>query len=182
MKNNSVWDEMMDLKWTDVICIDDCNAQMNMMHLNYYIKLILLFGDIRIVHPSDQCCSLLLQLEWHSICLIGNQNKYLFAFDTRILALKLVAIMDFEVIFFSNGDVSEEFTMDEHYVGHARNRPAPSFHVTVDYYESYVVLICLRDEKHPKQIWLVKILLSPNFVPTSPNNIVRVIGRNKQIL
>ena len=107
---------------------------------------MLLFGDIRVVHPSNQCCRLLLQLESHAIRLVGNGNKYLFAFDTRILALKLVAIMDFEVIFFSNGDVREEITMDEHYVSHVRNRPAPSFHVTVDCYESYVVLICPRDE------------------------------------
>lgn len=113
---------------------------------------MLLFGDIRVVHPSDQCCRLLLRLESHSIRLVGNQNKYLFAFDTKNLALKLVAIVEFEVIFFSNGDVHEEFTMDEHYVGHVCNRPAPSFHVTVDCYESYVVLICPRDEKHPKQI------------------------------
>jgi hypothetical protein len=137
---------------------------------------MLLFGDIRVVHPSDQSCRLLHRLESHSIRLVGSRSKYLFAFDTRMLALKLVAIMDFEVIFTSNGDVREEFTVDAHYVGHARNRPAPSFHVTVDCFEKYVVLIYPRDEEHPKQIWLVKILLSPNFVPTSPDNIIKVIG------
>jgi hypothetical protein len=113
---------------------------------------MLIFGDIRVVHPSNQSYRLLRRMESHSIRRVGSQNKYLFAFHTRILALKLAAIVDFDVIFFSNGDVREEFTMHEaqHYVGHARNCLAPSFHVIVDFYEKYVVLVCPRDEEHPK--------------------------------
>jgi hypothetical protein len=72
-------------------------------------------------------------------------------------------------MFFSNGDVREEFAMDEHYVGPARNRPAPSFRVGVDCHEGYLVLVRAGDEEHPKPIWLVKALSSPNFVRSSPN-------------
>ena len=67
-------------------------------------------------------------------------------------------------MFFSNRDVREEFAMDEHYVGHVRNRPASSFHIGVDCHEGYMVLVRARDEEHPKLIWLVKALSSPNFV------------------
>jgi hypothetical protein len=70
---------------------------------------------------------------------------------------------------FSNGDVRKEFDADDHYVGPARDRLAPSFRVDVDYYEGYMVLVRPGDEDHPKPIWLVKTLSSPNFVPTSPN-------------
>ena len=71
-------------------------------------------------------------------------------------------------MFFSNGDVCEEFAIDEHYVGPARNRPAPLFPVGVDCHEGYMVLIRARDEEPPKPIWLVNILSSPNFVRTNP--------------
>ena len=72
-------------------------------------------------------------------------------------------------MFFSNGDVREEFAVDEHYVGTARNRPAPSFRVGVDCHEGCMVLVQAGDEEHPKPIWLVKTLTSPNFVRTSLN-------------
>ena len=72
-------------------------------------------------------------------------------------------------MFFDNGDIREEFAADDHYVGPARNRPAPSFRVAVDCYEGYMILVRPGDEEHPKPIWLVKALSSPNFVPTSPN-------------
>lgn len=49
------------------------------------------------------------------------------------------------------------------------NHMAPSFCVRVDCYESYMNLIRAWDKEPPKPIWLVKTLLSPNFVPTSPD-------------
>ena len=78
-------------------------------------------------------------------------------------------IVESDTMFFRNGDVREEFAMNEHYVGPTRNRPAPSFRVGVDCHESYMVLIRARDEEHPKLIWLVKALSLPNFIRTSPN-------------
>ena len=70
-------------------------------------------------------------------------------------------------MFFDNGDIREEFATDDHYVGPARNRPTPSFRVAIDCYEGYIILVC--HEEHLKLIWLVKILSSPNFVPSSLN-------------
>ena len=80
-----------------------------------------------------------------------------------------VTVVESEAMFFNNGDVREEFAADDHYVGPARNRPAPSFRVGVDCHEGYLLLVRAGDEEHPKPIWLVKALSSPNFVPTSPN-------------
>ena len=71
-------------------------------------------------------------------------------------------------MFFSNANVREEFALDEHYVGHVCNHSTPSFRVVVDCYEGYMVLVCARDEEHPKPIQLVKALPSPNFVRTNP--------------
>ena len=80
-----------------------------------------------------------------------------------------ITIIKFKVIFFGNKYVCKKFDADDHYVGPARNRPAPSFRVLVVLYEGYVILVRLSDEEHPKSIWLMKILSSLNFVPTSLN-------------
>ena len=72
-------------------------------------------------------------------------------------------------MFFSNGDIHKEFVVDEHYVGHARNLPVTSFRVGVNCHEGHVILVRAGDEEHPKPIWLVKALSSPNFVRTSHN-------------
>ena len=80
-----------------------------------------------------------------------------------------LTVVDSNTMFFSNGDVREEFAVDEHYVSLVRNRPVPSFRMGVDCHERYMVLIRAWDEEHPKPIWLVKALSSPNFVRTSPN-------------
>ena len=64
-------------------------------------------------------------------------------------------------MFFNNGDDREEFAMNEHYVGPARNRPAPSFRVGIDCHKGYMVLIQAGDEEHPKPIWLVNHCLHP---------------------
>ena len=77
--------------------------------------------------------------------------------------------MESDAIFFNNEDVSKEFAIDEHYIDPIHNRHVPSFRMVVDYHEGYVVLVYARDEKHLKQIWLVKALSSPKFVQISPN-------------
>jgi hypothetical protein len=74
-----------------------------------------------------------------------------------------------DAMFFSNEDIHEEFAMDKHYVGFVRNRLVSSFCVVVDFHEGYMVLICVGNKEHCKPIWLVKVLLSPNFVRTSLN-------------
>ena len=78
-------------------------------------------------------------------------------------------LMDYEAMFYSNGEVREEFAADDHYVGPACDRPAPSFRVARDCHEGYMVLVRAGDEEHTKPIWLAKALSSPNFVSTSPN-------------
>ena len=79
-----------------------------------------------------------------------------------------MTIVKFEAILFNNGDVREEFAADNHYVGLAGEHSIPSFRVVVDCYKDYMVVVHFRDEEHPKSIWVVKTLSSPNFVPTSP--------------
>ena len=79
-----------------------------------------------------------------------------------------MTIVESEAMFFSNGDVREEFTADDHYVGPAYNRLAPLFCVVVICYEGYMVLVQTGYEEHLKLIWLMKVLASLNFVSTSP--------------
>ena len=71
-------------------------------------------------------------------------------------------------MFYSNEDVREEFAADDHYVGSTRNHPAQLFCVVINCYEAHMVLVQASHEEHPKPIWLVKALSSPNFVITSP--------------
>ena len=75
-----------------------------------------------------------------------------------------MTIMETEAMFFNNGDVREEFATDDF----VRNHLVPSFHMDVDCYKGYMVLVRLGIKEHPKPIWLVKALSLPNFVPTSP--------------
>ena len=49
-----------------------------------------------------------------------------------------ITIVKSKAMFFNNGDVREEFAADDHYVGLAHNRPAPSFCVVVDCYKGYM--------------------------------------------
>ena len=58
-------------------------------------------------------------------------------------------VLESDTMFFSNGDVREEFVVDEYYVGPARNRTAPSFCVGVDCHEGYMVLVRAVNEEHP---------------------------------
>lgn len=71
-------------------------------------------------------------------------------------------------MFFTNGVIDEEFVVDKHYVGPTQNHLAPSFHVAIDCYEGYMVLIRAIGEKHPELIWLMKALLSPNLFELAP--------------
>jgi hypothetical protein len=80
-----------------------------------------------------------------------------------------LTVVESNAIFFSNEDVREKFTMDEHYVGPACNRPASLFCVGIHCDEGYMVLVRTGDEEHFKPIWLVKALSLPNFVRTSYN-------------
>lgn len=73
--------------------------------------------------------------------------------------------MDFDAIFFSNGDVCEEFTMDGQYIGPASNCLAPSFHFVVECYNvGYMVRVCARDEEHPQTNLVGKnMIVVPQF-------------------
>lgn len=68
-------------------------------------------------------------------------------------------------MFFNNGDIYKEFDADNHYIGPTGrfNCLAPSFHVVVDCYKGFMVLVCVGNEEYTKLIWLVKALLLPNF-------------------
>ena len=63
-----------------------------------------------------------------------------------------LTVVKSDTMFFSNGDIREEFAVDEHYVGPTRNQPAPSFRMGVDCHEGYMVLVRTGDEEHPKPI------------------------------
>ena len=63
-----------------------------------------------------------------------------------------LTVVKSNTMFFSNGDVHQEFAMDEHYIGPTRNRPAPLFYVSVDCHKGYMVLVQIGDEKHSKPI------------------------------
>ena len=65
--------------------------------------------------------------------------------QSRLTVVKSVAM------FFDNEDIWEEFAMNVHYVGSARNRPALSFRVGVVCHESYMVLVRAGDESTPIQ-------------------------------
>jgi hypothetical protein len=95
--------------------------------------------------------------------------------DTRLFLTQgfwpqsLVKIVEFDAIFFNNGDIYKNLRWMNIMFGHACNCPTPSFHVVVDCYECYMNLGCARDIKHLKPIWLIKTLSPSNFVPASPN-------------
>jgi len=61
-----------------------------------------------------------------------------------------LTVAESNTMFFSIGNVREEFAMDEHYIGHARNRPAPLFRVGLDCDKGYMVLVRIGDKEHPK--------------------------------
>lgn len=61
----------------------------------------------------------------------------------------MLITIEYDAMFFGNGNIRKEFAGDEHYVGHALNPLAPSSLVVVDYHEGWMVLIHAQDEEHP---------------------------------
>lgn len=81
----------------------------------------------------------------------------------------MLITVEYDAMFFGNGNVRKEFAGDEHYVGHTLNPLASSSLMVVDYHEGWMVLIHAQDEELPKPIYLARALLSPNFIPTNPD-------------
>jgi hypothetical protein len=58
--------------------------------------------------------------------------------------------VEYDIVFFKNENIREEFAMDEHYIGHVHNRLALSFHMVANCHEGYMVLVHAGDEEHPQ--------------------------------
>jgi hypothetical protein len=68
-----------------------------------------------------------------------------------------------------NGEVREEFDVNDHYVGPASQRPPPSFRIAVDCHEGYMLILRPGDETYVKLVWVAKALSEPNFTTSSPH-------------
>jgi hypothetical protein len=68
-----------------------------------------------------------------------------------------------------NGEVREEFDVDDHYVGPASQRPPPSFRIAVDCHEGYMLILRPGDETYVKPVWVARALSEPNFTTSSPH-------------
>jgi hypothetical protein len=68
-----------------------------------------------------------------------------------------------------NGEVREEFDVNNHYVGHASQRLPPSFRIAVDCHEGYMLILRLGDETYVKPVWVAKVLSEPNFATSNPH-------------
>ena len=66
-----------------------------------------------------------------------------------------------------NGEVCEEFDVDDHYIGPANNRPPPSFHIAVDCHEGYMPILRPRKETYAKLVWVARALSKPNFATSN---------------
>ena len=66
-------------------------------------------------------------------------------------------------VFLRNGQVCEEFDMNDHYVEPANQRPPPSFRIVVDCHEGYMLILCPGDETYAKPVCVAKVLSKPNF-------------------
>jgi hypothetical protein len=66
-----------------------------------------------------------------------------------------------------NGEVREEFDVDDHYVGPASQHPPPSFHIAVDCHEGYMLILRHGDETYVKPVWVARALSEPNFATSS---------------
>ena len=80
-----------------------------------------------------------------------------------------VDVQALEASFLENGEVREDFDVDNHYVGPASNRPPPSFRIVVDCHEGYMLILRLGDENYAKPMWVAKALLKPYFATSSPH-------------
>ena len=74
-----------------------------------------------------------------------------------------------EASLLENGEVREEFYVDNHYVKPASNRPLPSFRIAVDCYEGYMLILHPRDETYAKLVWVARALSKPNFITSRPH-------------
>jgi hypothetical protein len=66
-----------------------------------------------------------------------------------------------------DGIVQEEFEDDKPFIGLMGEQPWPSFQVSQDFYEGFMLLIHLGDETHPKPIWFVLALSDPMLTTNS---------------
>jgi hypothetical protein len=66
-----------------------------------------------------------------------------------------------------NGEVCEEFDVDDHYVGHASQRLPPSFRIAVDCHEGYMLILRPGDETYAKPVCMG----CKNFVRTKFYNL-----------
>ena len=79
-----------------------------------------------------------------------------------------VDVQPLEARLLENGEVCEEFDVDDHYVGPASNRPPPSFHIALDCHEGYMLILHPRDETYAKPVWVARVLTKPKFAISSP--------------
>jgi hypothetical protein len=74
-----------------------------------------------------------------------------------------VDVQALEACLLKNGEVREEFDVDDHYVGPATQRPPPSFRIVVDCHEGYMFILRPGDETYVKPVWVSE----PNFATSS---------------
>jgi len=83
------------------------------------------------------------------------------------------------------GRAREEYGEDDHFVGHRRDRPPPSFRVGRDLYAGYFVALRPCDEDI-RPFWLGRAMSDPNSNLDMPNTIqiqfFRPISRNRDVL
>ena len=80
-----------------------------------------------------------------------------------------VDVQALEASLLGNGEVCEEFDVDDHYVGHTSQHSPPSFRIAVDCHEGYMLLLRAGDETYVKPVWVAKALSEPNFATSSPH-------------
>ena len=107
---------------------------------------------------------------WDHICsalitLGGNTRMTL---TQRFWPKNCLTVVESNTMFFDNGEVHEEFAMDEHYVGLARNRPVSLFRGGAVCHEGYMVLVRAQDEDHPNQFGWWKHCLHPILFELAP--------------
>lgn len=79
------------------------------------------------------------------LTLVVNIRSYL---KQKFWPQKQVHVKESNTMFFSNEDIYKEFVVDEHYVGLACNCLIPSFHMVIDCYKGYMVLVCAGHDEH----------------------------------
>ena len=87
--------------------------------------------------------------------------------------------------FQEDGTLREEFAEDDHFVGHKRDRPGPSFRVARDLFAAYFLALRPCDEDD-RPFWLARALTDPNSNPDLPNTLqvefYRPISRDENVL